>query len=230
MENAGYASFRNKTMKFWRETMIGLLLIILFSTVLKCKNETKIKNANYKAFTDSVTCFKNALGTITASKNALHYTNAELKQMLLKNNDSLKKLSKEFTKLHTIITFKNNASLPPIELKFQTDTTRLPSGSSVCESYYSGILKDKWFGFNYKITSDSLKLTNFIVPNHTIALTGVKRKWFFGKTVVTTDITHSNPYIRTENITVAEVIIPEPWYKKWYLWLAAGIAGGLLIK
>ena len=61
----------------------------------------------------------------------------------------------------------------------------------------------------------------------TTIITGSKRKWFLGKEIYTTDITNSNPHIEITQLKAAEVIIPEPWYKKWYVWFAAGLAGGI---
>lgn len=59
--------------------------------------------------------------------------------------------------------------------------------------------------------------------------TGTKRKWFLGKETLTTDITSDNPYLKVTEITSAEVTVPTPWYKKWYVWAAVGAAGGFFI-
>lgn len=225
-----YALSIGKDMKYWREILILILTVILVASVQECGSEKSRANANYKALTDTTSHFKNRLGTITASRAALQLTNSELKQTLLSKDDSLNQLSKEFVQLRSVVKFSSKLKLPAAAVKFET-----PIPGQTCDSLplafeRSGAFRQKWFQFYYSVTPDSLKITDMAMNNTTTVITGVKRKWFLGKQVVKTDVTHSNPYISTQQITSAEVVVPEPWYKKWYLWLAAGIAGGLLIK
>ena len=53
---------------------------------------------------------------------------------------------------------------------------------------------------------------------------------FLGKQTITTDIANTNPFISIKNIQSVEITTPEPWYKKWYVWLAGGIAGGVILS
>lgn len=217
-------------MRYWREILILILTVILVASIQQCGSEKARASANYKALTDTTSHFKNKLGTITGTKSALQLTNSELKQTLLNKDDSLKQLSKEFVQLRSIVKFRTNIKLPSASVKFDTPIPGQPCDSLPIAFERSGEFKHKWFQFHYNVTPDSLKITDMVMNNTTTVITGVKRKWFLGQQVVKTDVTHSNPYVSTQQITSAEIVVPEPWYKKWYVWLAAGLAGGLLIK
>lgn len=217
-------------MKYYREIIIILLLALLLSAIAKCEQQTHYANDNLEALSDKTIWYNNRLGIETASHKTLQLTNAEMHRILIQKNDTIAQLTKEFVKLRSVVTYKSTAKLPLIGIKIEKPLSLESSDSSLVNFQRLGEVSEKWFRFDYNLTCDSLKLANFTIPNNTIAITGVKRKWFLGKSIVTTDIIHSNPYIQTENIAAAEIIVPEPWYKKWYLWLAAGIAGGLLIN
>jgi len=217
-------------MKYWREILILILTVILVASIQECGSEKSRADNNYKALTDTTSHFKNRVGTITASKAALQLTNSELKQNLLSKDDSLKQLSKEFVKLRSVVKFNSKVGLPDAAVKFNTPIPGHPCDSLPVAFERSGAFRQKWFQFNYSVTPDSLKITDMAMNNTTTVITGVKRKWFLGQQVVKTDVTNSNPYVSTQQITSAEVVVPEPWYKKWYVHLALGITAGLLIK
>lgn len=217
-------------MKYYREIIIVLLLAFLLTSIMKCREQVDYANENLEILNNKTTWYTNRLATETATHKTINLTNSEMKRILLKKNDTISQLIKEFSKLRSVVTYKNITKLPLISVKFENPLPVNPCDSTMVKFTRFGNVKEQWFNFDYNLTSDSLKLSNFMIPNNTYAITGVKRKWFLGKSVVTTDITHSNPYIQTENIAAVEITLPEPWYKKWYLWLAAGIAGGLLVK
>lgn len=217
-------------MKYWRDILIVLLIALLVVTMVKCSDEAARANYNLDALTNKTAWFENRIGNETATKKTLQVTNAELRKILLKKNDTIALLAKEFSRLTNVVNFKSTAKLPAIGVKLEKPLPVRPCDSAVVDFERAGNVKEKWFKFNYKITPDSLKLDNFTILNNTTVITGVKKKWFLGAPVVTTDITHTNPYIKTDNITAAEITVSQPWYKKWYLWLGLGIAGGLMVK
>lgn len=216
-------------MKYWREIAVVFLLVVLAAVLSKgCEENSRAEN-NYGALTDTIKYYENRLGTQSASIKTMQFTNAQLAETLLKKNDTLAQLAKEFAKLRSVVTIGNKTKLPEIGFKLSEPVPQQPC-DSILPYLRTGNVAEKWYRFNYEITQDSLKLVEFTIPNTISVITGVKRTWFLGKQTVNTDVTHSNPYMYTDNLRAAEVVITEPWYKKWYLWLAAGLAGGLILK
>ncbi len=216
-------------MKYWREIIIVLLLALLAAMFVKANRYKVRSTTNYEALTDAVRHYENRLGAQSASIKTIQFTNDELKVTLLKKNDTLAQLTKEFAKLRSVVSIGSKTKLPEIGLKLSELVLQQPC-DSILPYLRIGNVAEKWYRFNYEITQDSLKLAEFTIPNTISVITGVKRTWFLGKQTVNTDVTQSNPYVYTDNLRAAEVVITEPWYKKWYLWLAAGVAGGLILK
>jgi hypothetical protein len=51
-----------------------------------------------------------------------------------------------------------------------------------------------------------------------------------GKESLITDVTNTNPHITVSKLKSLEVVVPSPWYKKWYVWLGAGLIGGMVAR
>jgi hypothetical protein len=62
-----------------------------------------------------------------------------------------------------------------------------------------------------------------------IVVTGIKRKWFLGKQTQTTDITHANPFVQTNNVQHIEVVTQKKWYDTFLFKVGLGFIGGVLI-
>lgn len=199
--------------------IILLLLVLLFK---KCDDEKKAIDL-YVLENQKVKTYKNNLGTITSTVQALELTQKQLKQMVLQKDDSLKKLVSEFNKAETIVKWKT---------KYIRDTILVPFEVLVdCDFDITGKFRgDKWIGFDYNINNSHLSLMNVSVPNETTIITGTKRNWIFGKQYLTTDITHSNPYIKTEQVQSIVIPVQQEWYNSKYVWFLAGLGGGLLLK
>jgi len=201
--------------------IIAVLAAALLFSVGTCSFAHDKDVANMQALTDTVKHYKNKLGTVTASKQTLQLDNAQLKNVLLKKDRELFELSKEFLQLKSIAKYNTVTTLPGIPIIYH-DT--IP-----CIFERSGRLKDKWYSFTYQSNQNGFTVDSLSIPNTTTIITGTKRKWFLGKESLTTDITNTNPYVKVTGITAAEIDIPAPWYKKWWIWFAAGIAGGAFI-
>lgn len=207
---------------------VSLLLAILL--LLQCKKNVELSHqseSNARSLMDSVTLYKNALGGKTASIAALKGEKKTIETLMLQKDAELKALAKEFSKLKFI---------SKLESKVKIDTIAIPFNApiAVCDSSgtfnRTGSFVTKWYNLNYKVTNDSLTLSSVNMDTETTIITGFKRKWLLGKETLYTDVTHNNPYISVSNIKSAEIIVPEPWYKKWYVWLGVGIIGGIAIK
>ena len=200
--------------------IILLLAVLLFLSVDKCSHEYSQGISNANALTDTITHFTNRLGTQTASIAMLEFDNRQLKNVVLSKDRQLQALISEFSKVHTVVKYKTQTVLDTVFVAYKQPLDSLP----VFER--AGTVSDKWYGFNYRTNNNGLIISDFTMQTETTILTGTKRKWFLGKETLIADVINTNPYITVTDIKAAEVTITVPWYKKWYVWLAAGILGG----
>lgn len=204
------------------------LILFLFCLLLfQCKNEAKniaFFRANSIVLSDSITYYKNRLGSQTAYVKTLQLEREGLQELIIKKDKQLAALAKEFKKVNTIIKYQTTLLTDTIFIPFDKPLDSLP------EFERHGKKLSAWYSLDYRINNDSLILSSFRTWTETTVITGIKQKWPFGKQIITTDITNSNPYIQTSNIMSAQITITQPWYKKWFIWLAAGFAGGILLK
>jgi len=198
--------------------MIAALVIALLLSVGWCSRVRGNGTANTSALTDTVTYYQNKLGGVTVGKATLQLENSQVKELLLKKDKELAALASEFAKLHYITKYSTVTKYDTIAVAFK-DTVP-------CVFERSGRVAEKWYSFGYRATQKGVTLDSLVIPNTATVLTGTKRKWFLGKEILTTDITNSNPHITVTGITAAEVNLPAPWYKKWYVWGIVGAAGG----
>lgn len=201
---------------------IAVLAVLLFLSVQKCSYWKGNSAVNLDALTDTVKHYKNALGTQTVSIKTLQLTEKQLKEIIIKKDDTLKALASEFAKVKSVVKYKTVTRIDTVKVEY---TEMIP-----CEFERSGNKVHKWYSFNYFSNENGIIIDSLTIPNTTAVITGVKRKWFLGKQTITTDITNSNPYIKVTDIKSAEIDIPEAWYKKWYFWLVKGFILGVIIK
>lgn len=207
--------------------IIIILLVVLFH---QCGDSAKSKanaSQNEKIMYDSVIYFKNRLGSISSSNKTLQLTQKQLNQTIFEKDRELKTLAAGFTKLKSITKFSSTIKPDTLSTAFANP---IISADTSGRFERSGTVFKDWYSLHYKITNDSLTLMPVAINTETTVITGFKRKWFLGRQVLVTDITNTNPAIKIMSIKSAQVIIPQPWYAKWYVWLAAGIAGGLFIR
>ena len=208
-----------KNYVYW--VVIATLATALLFSLQQC-SYTKSQNYSVtKSLTDTLSHFTNVLGLQTASITTLKADKKTLNNLILSKDAQLAKLSKEFAELKSITKYNTITAFDTITIAY-TDTI-------ACEFKRSGVINKPWYSFTYHSNQNALKIGTLTVPNTATIITGTKRKWFLGKEIVTTDITNSNPYIKVTEIKAAEVTVAVPWYKKWYLWLAIGTAGGALM-
>jgi hypothetical protein len=201
--------------------IIVILLILLVATCVECSGRGKIAAANLNSMTDTLKYYENSLGTITASKATMLVNNSQLKKIIEAKDKELLILTKQFSRINTVV---------KADIEFRTDTLKIPYAVEVpCNFKRVGEIKNKWYGFNYNSDEKGFSIDSLIVPLSVSIITGKKRKWFLGKEIRATEITVDNPYVKVSDFIAAEVIVEVPWYRKWYVWTAIGIAGGIFI-
>lgn len=200
-----------------------IILILSAALILSLEKCSSVKNkniANMTGLTDTVKYFKNKLGTQTAEIKILQLDKEQLQRLILNKDKELNLLAKEFSKVNTLIKYKT---------LIQFDTLRIEYKDTVpCIFKRSGKAKENWYSFTYASDQKGITIDSLKTYTETTIINGFKRKWFLGNETVTTNITNSNPYIKVTQIKSAEIVIPEPWYKKWYVWLAVGVSAGFI--
>lgn len=205
----------------------ALIILLLVLLTVQCNHNSRNKSnylSNLDALTDTVSYYKNKAGKQTATIKTLRLKNNELNNYIINKDEELKAVAEEFSSLQYIVKYttvtKFDTIYIPLEKPITTENRFKVSGKK----------KNKWFSLNYTITNDSLTITPLLINTDASIVTGIKRKWFLGKETLTTDVTFTNPNISVTNLKSVAVTVNNPWYKKWYVWLAAGVTGGLLLK
>jgi hypothetical protein len=200
--------------------IIACLLILLICQCKRTKSFKNRENENITAMSDTICYYINKLGTLTASIKTLRLDKSQLERTLLIKDKKLAALTSEFDRISHITKYSSITILDTIKADFN-DT--IP-----CVFERKGIVSDDWYCFKYISTQKGVIIDSLSLPTQTTIITGIKRNWFLGSESLTTAITNSNPCINVTQIQSAEIFLNPPWYKKWYIWLAAGLAGGIL--
>lgn len=196
------------------------IIVLLCFLLVKCENEKKLENALLVSNKET-THFKNKLGTITAEKEVLVLTKKQLEDLVLSKDAELLALSKEFSKVKTIIKTKVEVKFDSIIVPFET---KIP-----CNFERNGSIFHKWYNFGYKVNQDGLSIEPFQTWTDITTITGFKRKWFWGKETYYTNVTSSNPYIQIPEIKTIEVQVPKRFYDTILFKIGVGFVGGFLI-
>lgn len=202
-------------------TIIAGLAIALLFSVNQCKSLASGEAANMNALTDTVQYYTNVLGTQTAVIKTLKIDKRQLDEIILKKDKELAALSQGFSTVHNVTKYKTLVQLDTISIVYHETVP--------CVFSRVGMVEKPWYRFKYNAGQKGLTLDSLTFPNTATVITGTKRKWFLGKETLYTEITNTNPYIKVTEIKAAEVTLPAPVHKKWYVWLGIGLAGGYLL-
>lgn len=202
--------------------IITALLIILFYSVDRCQGFRQAAETNLTALSDSVGYYRNRLGTQTARIKILEVKQSDLKKVILSKDEQLAALAKEFSRIRSIVQYNQHISYDTITVAYK-DTVP-------CIFTRSGTVNTKWYAFKYKSTNNGIVIDSLTLDNRVTVMSGFKRFWLLGRQTLVTDVTNSNPHIMVTELKSTEIVVPLPWYKKWYVWLGAGVIGTLIAR
>jgi len=205
----------------YKNVLIFGLIIGLLLSVNQCTNNKKIAACQAIVFTDTTNHYKNELGTITATKKVLELEKNKLKDLLYSKDETLNELRKDFSKVKTITQTETNVVIDSVIVPFETKTA--------CDFTRNGKQFDKWLQFDYSLSQSSFEISNFTMLNKQTTITGFKRKWFLGKQTYTTDVTNSNPYVKTIDVQTVQVVVPKRFYDTRLFNIGIGVIGGMLL-
>lgn len=208
-------------MKYIWQTATAVLVVLLFASIQKCSSNKSVANNYTSILTDTVNYYKNRLGTITATTSTLQLDNKQLQKLLINKDNDLKKLTVEFSKIKSLVKYETVTLIDSVPIVYK-DTVP-------CVFKRLGTISEKWYTLRWQSNQRGIKIDSLHFNNTVSLINGFKRSWPLGKEILTTDITNSNPYLKTTNITSAEITIRQPWFKKWYIWFVLGSATGFLL-
>ena len=204
--------------KIFPYLVIAVLILLLNR---KCQDYDRVENL-YLSESGKVELYKNKLGGMTATISALELSEKQLKETILQKNDSLKKLASEFSKIKYVTVVKEVIKIDSVKVPFEV---QIPCEFERLGKYDT----DSHFKFNYALNQSGFSIYDITIPNEQTIITGLKRKWVFGKQTLHTDITNTNPYIHTKEIQTIVVPVKVEWYNNKFVWFGLGAVGGIMI-
>jgi len=200
--------------------ILGLIFALILS-INQCSSNKKITSSQARAFVDTTNYYKNKVGTITATKRVLELEKKDLKELLYSKDTTLNMLRKEFSRVTAIVQAETIVLIDDVAVPFETKIGY--------DFERKGKHLDKWLQFDYNLNQDHFEISDFTMLNKQTSITGFKRKWLLGKQTYTTDITNTNPYIKTVEVQTVQVVVPKRFYDTRLFNIGVGFMGGMLV-
>jgi len=199
--------------------LVGCLLLIsaLFS---KCQNE-ELQLANVEALNKEAKVYRLKNGQLVTSVENLNFTNSQLKNSILMKDKKVKELVNKFSNVKSVTKYVTNTKFDTIKLVYQD--------SVPCNFERIDSVLQEWYHIAYKSNQKGVTFTELSIPDSIIVASGEKRKWFWGKRTSVTDITHSNPFVETEQIQHVEVQEIAKWFDSTIFKIGLGFIGVLFL-
>jgi len=205
----------------YKNVLILGLFIALVLSINQCSSNKQLVASMGVALIDATDHYKNELGTMTATKKVLELEKKDLKELLYSKDTSLNALCKEFSKVEAIIQTETMVAIESVIVPFETKIGY--------DFERKGKHMNKWLQYDYNINEDGFKIADFSMLNKQTSITGFKRKWLLGKQTYTTDITNTNPYIKTVEVQTVKVVVPKRFYDTRLFNIGIGFIGGILV-
>jgi len=200
--------------------ILGLFMALVLS-INQCSSNKQLLASQGVALIDATDHYKNELGTITATKKVLELEKKDLKELLYSRDTALNTLRKEFSKVDAIIQTETMVAIDSVTVPFDTKIGY--------DFERNGKHLENWLQYDYSLNQDSFSLSDFRMLNKQTSITGFKRKWLLGKQTYTTDITNTNPYIKTMEVQTVQVVVPKHFYDTRLFNIGVGFIGGVLV-
>lgn len=205
----------------YKNMLILGLFIALVLSINQCSSNKQLIASQKAGFIATTGYYKNKLGTITATKEVLELEKKNLKELLYVKDTLLNALRKEFTTVKSIVQAENTLTIDSITTPFETKIGY--------DFERKGKHTDKWLQYDYDLNEKGFTIADFTMLNKQTIITGFKRNWLLGKQTYTTDITNSNPYLKTVEVQTVQVVIPKRFYDTRFFNIGVGFIGGILV-
>jgi hypothetical protein len=211
-------TLKNILIRNWFGLTIAIILLLVCFN--QCE-QAQLSQSNLEAATSQNKVYKNAIGTLTTQNKTLQLTEKELKNLVLKKDDTLAKLVKKFSQVQTIVKTNTITQIDTIKIKFETPAP--------CAFVREGSEVQRWFSLQYRVDSTGLRIDSLKIPNTQIVASGLQRKWFLGKETLVTEVSNTNPNIKNVSVESYKTIVKKKWYDSFVFKFGIGVAAGILI-
>lgn len=200
-----------------------IVLLILAAYSLNKYFELDIQKKNVTSLNSELTQYKLKNGMLVSSVQTLQYDKKQLKKFVIDKDKTVKELSKRFSEV---------TSVTKVIERIQIDSVAVPYKDTVAFVFQrTGFKQGDGYSFDYDSNQKGIEISNLIIPDTTTIVSGVKKKWFWGKETYTVDLVHSNKHVKTLGIKHYEII---PEKKKFYQTNAfkigvGGLIGGFIV-
>lgn len=204
----------------WKRVAITILtifvLVLLSLNFAQCENN-KTALATIEAQNSQISTYKLRNGQLVTSVQTLQFSNDQLEDLVLSQDAEMEEMAKHFSKVKTITKVVTNTIIDSIPMPYEVEAP--------CVFEKTGIVENSNYNLKYFSNQKGIRIDSLNIPNTMTYVSGVKRKWFWGKETNTIDITASNPLVKIDSIQHIE--IQEP--KKWYQTNGAKMGGAIII-
>lgn len=215
-------NYMESTKSNWFRTHIISMVIICLLIAITANNQNKRQQTEdtIKDLTTKVTHYQQRDGVMVASAASAKLEADRMKGIVKESSRQVKVLAEAF---HIV----KGLSVTNTVTKFDTIQVIYKDSLEKFKPFLiEGEKVDKNYSFNYKSTEKGFAISNLMIPDTVVRISGVKRKWFLGKETYTVDETHSNPHIVTEGAQHFEVTPKKHWYNSKILYFGLGVVAG----
>jgi hypothetical protein len=193
---------------------VGLLMLAAWALFWPKPNPDKIAAETSRYFTDS-TKQETVKGIDIASVHQALLETQEQMKSLIAQNDTLKKLVKEFKKVNSVTTFHNYTNI--------RDSVKIKDGQIPCDFKPFLLTKETpHYRIDLKVSKDQVTFESIAI-NDKISLIEGKRKTGLFKSEQQAIISHSNPYVKTDQIQSLTIKEKKKWWERPDTWFAIGV-------
>lgn len=202
--------------------VIGLLLVVLVFREGCNMQKTDKLIADIMHYKTEAETYKTKLGLQISTNNALMLKTQEQIKGLIATNDTLKEWIEDFKEIKAGVVLKETTIVKEVPVVFDR-----PIPCDFQPFAANRITKD--FEFYSTVSNTGLSIDSLKIPNEAKIVIGQKREGFLGlRSSMVVDVTNSNPYIQTSNISGFYYEPERRWHEKFWLNLAIGAGIGFL--
>lgn len=206
----------------WKQIGLYVVILILASMLFaKCKNEN-LQLATIKALKSENASYRLKNGQLVTSAKSLIVSSQKQAIELIGKTETIKQLTDKFSKVKTITKYVEKVKIDTITVVYKD--------SVPCMFEKSGSIANEDYSLNYKSTQKGIDITDLALENDTVTIVnGIKKKWFWGKETITTDITNSNKLVKLGELQHIEIQPKKKFYETTLFKVGIGVLAGTLI-
>jgi hypothetical protein len=206
----------------WKQLGLYIVIIVLASMLFVKYKAENSHLATIESLTAKNTSYVLKNGQLVTSQKTLIASNEKQAVEIIGNTETIKQLTDKFSKVKSITKYVEKVKIDTVQIVYKD--------SVPCEFEKSGNVLTKEYSLNYKSNQKGIDITDLSLENNNVTIvTGIKKKWFWGKETITTDITNSNKLIKIGELQHVEIQPKKKFYETTVFKIGIGVLAGTLI-